>query len=202
MGGGSSKGYSGPSREEQAAQRSQAALLNQQAQYGQQLGQMAYNPLVQQLAGQGLTQAEQAQLETIGIGREQAMQGIQQNVREQASSRGLFSSAGAIGQEAANLAQIPLYEAEQRAGILSGAQNRMFQGLGLQQSYLSGAAGIAGSGASGYGNMATTAYSQRQYQNQLAQQQQAQQNRMLMSGVGLGLAPFTGGASLMLGGLG
>jgi hypothetical protein len=124
---------------------------------GLPLGQIDQSQIQQALSGfQGLAdpsltagqqQGIQAQLETVGLGRERAQEQIEQTAREQATARGLFSSRGAIEQEAAGLAQIPMQEAAQRAQILqqqgsleAQAQQRALQG----QSGVLQAAGMLG----------------------------------------------------------
>lgn len=155
-----------------------------------QYGGMANN--AGYLTSQELTPLEQQQMAQVGAGRANAEQTIGQNVREQSAARGLFSSSGAIGQEAAGLAQLDLNEAMQRGSIYGGAQNRVFQGygtmmglLGGQQGALQGATGILGQQAQ-----------LKQMQNQYAQQQQAGQMGNIMGAGALLAAPFTGGASM------
>lgn len=221
MGGSSnSSGYStGMSSAQKQALAQQSQALGQaqgyygtMTGYGQQIGNLANSSAVQNLAGAGLTTNEQEQMKLIGIGRANAEQTIQQNVRESASSRGLFSSAGAIGQEAAGLANLDVQEAQAKSDIYGNAQNRQFQGLGLQSGLLGQAGSIygnAGGGltsiAGGYGNIAGTYQNQQNLnnqsqlmQNQWGQYQQQQQYGQIKNTVGLLAAPFTGGMSLGL----
>lgn len=107
---------------------------------------------------QGLTpgeqQSAQQQLQAIELGGQQAGQQIQQTVREQATQRGLLSSRGAIAQEAAQLANIPLAQAQQRAQVFGQKGALQRQALELQLRGLMGAGQLAGiresqSGSSG-----------------------------------------------------
>jgi hypothetical protein len=97
---------------------------------------------ISQLQQGGLLSQEQAgidqQLAAIEAGGLGAEQRIEQSVREQSEARGLGSSRGAIAQEAAGLANIPLVQAQQRADIFGRAGQLQRQGtlagaqLGLQ----------------------------------------------------------------------
>ena len=151
----------GPSKYEKRAMRgTQTAMRGQQGVAGQFMD----------MAGQDLTGSEQAQMDLVGQGE----QGAQQQVREQATSRGMFSSGGAIGAEAMIQQQL----AQQRANIMQQAQQRQFQALG-------GAAGAyGGSGQSG-----------AQMGNQATQASQGMMSNLMNVGK-LAAAPFTGGASL------
>jgi|ETNvirnome_2_130_1030620.scaffolds.fasta_scaffold08208_4 hypothetical protein len=127
----------------------------------------------QQLAQGGLTGGEQAsidqQLEAIKAGATGAEQDIQQSLRSQATAKGFGGSSfsrGELAQEAAQLANIPLFQAQQRAnvfgqqgqlqrqGLLAGQQAISQQEsqrqnlLGLQLQALRGAGGLAGIGQS------------------------------------------------------
>ena len=90
----------------------------------------------------------QQQLGAVGLGRDQALQQIEQTTREGASSRGLFSSVGAISDEAARTAQIPIQESQQRLGILGQSSDRDRQRLMMAIQALSQAGGLAGRGTS------------------------------------------------------
>jgi hypothetical protein len=205
--GGSSGG--GGSSGANTFEREQKNLLRQQAGISSQIQGMATSGNVAALAGSGLTENElmamQSQLGAIGAGREQAQQGIQQNVRTEATSRGLFSSAGAIGQEAGQLAGLDTFEAMQRANILGqtyqGAQQRQFQGIGLQQGLLGQAAGVAGGAQQGYAGLGNQNMQMDQMDQQRRQQGQAQQMKGIQSAVGLGMMFVPGmqgaGASML-----
>ena len=97
------------------------------------VGSLRGGEALQQLASTGLTDADRAataaRLGVIGVGRQRALEGIEQTARTQASSRGLFSSRGAIEEEAAGLAQVPLFEAQQRAGVLGQQAQQARSGL-------------------------------------------------------------------------
>lgn len=73
----------------------------------------------------------EAQLAAVGVGGERARAGIAQTARGQSTARGLFSSRGAIAEEAAGLAGVDLFEAQQRAGILG--QQALMQRQGILQ---------------------------------------------------------------------
>lgn len=206
MGGSSGGGgdYStGPSRAERDAMEQQKAMLNQQAQYGSQIGAIGNSQDVNQLAGGQLTNAENQQLNAIDVGQQRAVQGIEQNVREQSSARGLYSSARAIGQEAAGLANLDVQRSQNIADIYGNAQQRQFQGIAQKSGLLGQAGGVYGQVAGGYGNLGGSYQNSRQIsnqgqqmQNQYYQQQQQQQAGNIMNVGRLIAAPFTGGSSL------
>lgn len=106
------------------------------------------------MTSQDLSPLEQQQMAQIGAGRANAEQTIQQNTREQATGRGLFSSAGAIGQEAAGLAQLDLNEAQQKYDLFGNAQNRVFQGYGMRAGMLGGKSQAAQGYMTSVGNQA------------------------------------------------
>jgi len=71
----------------------------------------------------------QEQLNAISAGATGAEQQIEQSVREQSQSRGFLESRGAISQEASQLANIPLFQAQQRANVFGQAGQLQRQGL-------------------------------------------------------------------------
>lgn len=144
---------------------------------GLELADLSRSGDVRALAGQALTPAEQAQLDVLNLGNLQQQQTIEQRTREGATARGLFSSRGAITQEALNLAELDKQRAMQRAGILAGAQDRQFQGLQLRGGLLGNTiGGITGAGSLGI-QLAGVGSQQQAFQNMLSQQrgQQASQ---------------------------
>jgi len=118
--------------------------------YSQQFGQA-----VQQYQGantQGLTPAEQEQLDLINQGR----QAGQEQIRSEATNRGMFSSAGALGQEGLLEQQL----AGQKADIYGNAQQRYMGGLqnvaqlyGSQQKTSSSQTGESGGFLGGVGGL-------------------------------------------------
>ena len=194
---GSSSGGGGISVDKRLKGDIRSAASGQQI-YANKIGDIASQ--YGYLAGGQLTPAEMAQMQAIDVGDQAARQSAQQNVREQASARGLYSSAGAIGQEAATLGGFDIQRAQNIANVYGNAQQRQFQGIGTlgglygQASSLYGGAGQTLLGLSGQQLQAS------QYNSQLQQQQQQQQQNSLrqnvMGGAALIAAPFTGGASL------
>jgi hypothetical protein len=180
-------GSSGRSGAEKRATRQQTAGLQQQMGVAGQLSGLAGRQDVSALGMGGLTPAEQMQMQMIDMGQA----GMEQNVRDMASQRGMFSSAGAIAQEG----MIPMQLAQQRADIYGMAQQRQFQGLGMQQGLLGTAMGGFGQAAAGFGGQAEMFGQQRQ-------QQQQQMSSNIMNAGALIAAPFTGGASLAMYGRG
>lgn len=168
----------------------QKDFMNLSQGVGNQFGNLANQ--ASYLTGQELTPLEQQQLALIGAGRSTAEQGISQNVREDAAARGLLSSAGAIGQEAAGLAQLDVQEAMAKSNLYGNAQNRQFQGYGLMSNLYGGQLGAYGQGANIAGQMMGTNQAQQQYQ----QQQQQNQFNNVLGIASLVAAPFTGGASM------
>jgi len=164
----------------------------------QDLKGLATSQGLQALGGAGLTDAEKMQLAQVGGGAQQARRAAEQSVRSQSTARGMFSSAGAIGQEAAQLAGIEQNLGQQRAGVFGQAQQRQFQGIGLRGNLLGQAGGQFGSAAGGFGQAAQQSFQQQQVNQQIAQQQKQQQMGQIKQAGALIAAPFTGGASLGL----
>jgi hypothetical protein len=130
----------------------------------------------------------QQQLAAVEAGQTGAAQQIEQTTREGATSRGLFSSRGAISEEANQLANLPLQRALQLSGIYSNqatlSREGVLQGMALRGNLLSGS-----------GNM----YSGASQTYQAAEQANQAQNQALMQGAmgaaQLGMGLMTGGAS-------
>jgi hypothetical protein len=187
-----------PSGGQSSADLRQTRMARRQTTAAQGVMDLAGSQDVMNLAGAGLTPAEQMQMEMVGAGYDRAQQGIQQNVRDEASARGLFSSAGAIGQEAAQLAGLDTYMGQQRADIYGMAQQRQFQGLGMRSGLLGQAGGMYGQAGQSWGGVAGA-------QRQREQQAQQQQMGGLQAAAGLGMMFIPGmqgaGASMMAGGL-
>ena len=205
MGGSSGGGgySSGGGLEEGRAMQSQRFNLLAAEKLGRDIEGIAGSQDVLNLASANLTPAELAQVQAIDVGQQRATQVIQQNVREQASARGLYSSAGAIGQEAAGLANLDVMRSQSIADIYGNAQQRQFQGINLRSGLLGQGAGLYQANAggfanqtSGYQNATQIANQGMQLQNQYQQQQQNLLRQNVMGGAALIAAPFTGGASL------
>ena len=181
MGGSPSGGQSSADLRQKRMARRQTGIANQ-------MGAMANSADVMGLAGAGLTDAEQMQLDTIGLGLDRAQQGITQNVRNEATARGMFSSGGAIAEEAGQLAGLDTFMAQQQADIYGQAQQRQFQGLGMRSGLLGQAMGGYGQAGQAWGGVAA---SQRQREQQ--QQQNTMGNVMGIARLGAGI--MTGGTS-------
>lgn len=161
------------------------------ATYMRNMGQDKTSALYQMSTGQ-MTPYQQEmmrnQLAAVDQGQLGAAQQLEQTTREGATSRGLFSSRGAIAEEANQLANLPLQRSLQQAGIyqnMAGLQQQgILQGTALRGNLLSGA-------ISGYGG-ASQSY-------QAAEQANQAQNQALMGGVlgagRLAAGVMTGGVS-------
>jgi hypothetical protein len=133
-------------------------------------------------------QMYQQQLQAVELGQQGAGQQIEQTVREGATARGLFSSRGAISEEANQLANLPLQKALQLSGVYSNQANLsrsgILQGMALRGNLMSGA---------------TSAYGQAAQTYATGDQLQQQANQGTMQGVlGAGrlvAGVMTGGAS-------
>ena len=117
-----------------------------------ELGGLQQGSQLRALSGGALSGVEQEAideaLKAVDLGFAGAEQQIEQTAREEASSRGMFSSRGAITDEAARLAQIEPQKAQQRADIFGKKADLSRQGL-LQGNQLLGSiigqqAGIRG----------------------------------------------------------
>jgi len=159
--------------------------------------QTGVSPQLQQLQAGGLTSQEQSgieqQLAAIEAGGLGAEQRISQTVRSQAEARGLGSSRGAIAQEAAQLANIPLAQAQQRADVFGQAGQLQRQGLlggaqiGLQREQL---------GLQERGQLGQLALQERGQRLGFGQQQQENLLRALLGAGGLaGMQQQTGRSS-------
>lgn len=146
------------------------------------------NSMLYQLSTGQMTPYQQEmmknQLAAVDAGQLGAEQQITNTVREGASARGLFSSRGAIADEASQLANLPLQKSLQLSGIyqnMAGLQQQgILSGMGMRGNLLSGAIGGYGQAANSYLGAAN---------------QQAGQNQMGMQGA-MGMAqlilPFLG----------
>jgi len=170
--------------------RAQARAQNSIA---EQMRGMATAPALSSIAAGEFTPYEQQYynqaLSAVDLGQVGAERNIEQTVREGAASRGLFSSRGAISEEAMGMANIPLQIAQQRAGIYGQQANMsrqgVLQGTAMQQGLLGGSSNI-------YSQSAQT----RAGAAELDQQAQQGVMNSVMGAGALIAAPFTGGASL------
>lgn len=147
-------GSSGPDLNPQRGIANQLqGLANSQGLQNMAQGQL--NPFEQQMY--------QQQLQAVQQGQSGAAQQIQDTTRSEATSRGLFSSQGAIANEANQLANLPLQQSQQLAQIYGNQANLsrqgMLQGIGLQSQLLGQA----------LGGQANIAQQQNQQENQLGQ---------------------------------
>ena len=133
---------------------------------------------VTSLAGQGLTQSEQMQIGLVDQGK----QGAVQSVRDNATARGMFSSGDALTQEGL----IPMQLAQQKADIYGQAQQRQFQGLGLQQGLLGTAGGMYGNANSSINTMANNDLQSQQWNNENALNKYKLNNQNMMGAGQLG----------------
>lgn len=126
------------------------------ASYMSKMGKDTNSALYQMSTGQ-MTPYQQEmmknQLAAVDQGQLGAAQQLEQTTREGATSRGLFSSRGAISEEANQLANLPLQRSLQLSGIYQNAatqqQQGILQGTALRGNLISGAnSGYAGASSS------------------------------------------------------
>lgn len=143
---------------------------------GTQLQGMAQNPALQNLASGKMTPEEekyfQQQRATIEAGRDPAVQGV----RDLATSRGLFSSVGAITQEIGANQQIQGQLAQTYGQQADLSRQGLLQGTQLQQGILGSATGAYGQALGGQGNIA----------NQQSEQEQALGKTIAGTGMAVG----------------